>query len=211
MEINSLIKKGKINAFNCLDVEHYSPSTFDCFVKIRDDYSDITVKNYILSKVSCEDKRILDSLKLVSLQEQVLLKSMQVLSSSEIIKVELAILLIKNTDYIVLYQFDYYFMEKELLFFKKLFKKLVRNFHKTIVLIDSRLDFMIDLVDRIVVKNSRNELEVFANPDFYNENLLRLLGTPKIVEFVKYVNQNQKKLNTYLDIKELIKAIYREV
>ncbi len=211
MEINEFVKKGKINAFNHLHLAPFLDSEHPSLAKVLNVYNDVLVYDYIFSKTSCEEKRIKDSLKLVALPFEVLSKKMHVLSRSELLKVELSILLIRNVDMIVVYQFDSYFMEKELFYFKKLFKKLVSKYGKTIVLLDSKIDFMIDLVDRIVVCNSKNELEVFVNPTFYEERLLELLEIPKIVEFVNYVNHCGKKIGKYTDIKELIKAIYREV
>lgn len=211
MEINSFVKKGKVNAFNLLHIDSFLVSNdHSFFLKVKDTYKDVLVKGY-MSITSCEEKRLLDSLKLVALPATILNKKMSVLSKSEIIKVELAIMLIKNVDTIVMYKIDSYFMEKELGYFKKLFKKLALKYGKTIVLLDSKLEFLFDLVDRIVVRNEKNELEVFVTPTFYEERLLELLGTPKIVEFVKYVNERGKKLLPYIDMKELIKAIYREV
>ena len=211
MEVNELIKNGKITAFNGLGIDNILIKNKDFGVNILDKYEKELVRDYILRKGKSSDKRIRDGLKIVNIEEDVLEKTMDVLSKSEILKLELAILLIKNVDYIVLYMFDSYFMEKDKLFFKKLLKKLVKRFGKTIILIDSKLDFMIDLVDRIVVKGMNNELEVFEEIDFYNEKLLDFFEMPKIIEFVKYVNKDKKVLNNYVDIKELIKAIYREV
>ena len=211
MEINEFVKKGKINAFNCLHLKPFLDFKHPNLVKVASNYDAIFVKDYIFSKTSCEEKKIEDSLKMVVLPLEILSKKMNVLSTSELLKIELSILLLRNVDTIVVYQFDSYFMEKELSYFKKLFKKLVSKYGKTIVILDSKLEFMIDLADRIVVRNSKNELEVFVNPTFYEERLLELLGTPKIVDFVNYVNQCGKKIDKYTDIKELIKAIYREV
>lgn len=212
MEINPFVKKGKVNAFNLLHIDSFLVSNDSFYLlQVKDNYKEVLVRDYIVSATSCEEKRLLDSLKLVHLSLEVLDKKMNVLSKSEVVKVELAILLIHNVDTLVLYKFDSYFMEKELAYFKKLFKKLVLKYGKTIVLLDSKLEFLFDLVDRIVVKNEKDELEVFVTPNFYEERLLELLGTPKIVEFVKYVNCNGKKLLPYTDMKELIKAIYREV
>ncbi len=211
MEINEFVKKGKINAFNHLHLAPFLESEHPSLAKVANSYNDVLVHDYIFFKTSCEEKRIKDGLKLVALPFEVLSKKMQVLSRSELLKIELSILLIRNVDTIVVYQFDFNFMEKELLYFKKLFKKLVSKYGKTIVLLDSKIDFMIDLVDRIVVRNFKNELEVFVNPTFYEEHLLELLEAPKIVDFVNYVNHCGKKIGKYTDIKELIKAIYREV
>lgn len=211
MEINTLVKKGKVNAFCGLSISTFLQSKETCCVQYKEYYQSILVSDYILSSSSSTEKKIMDSLKMVLLSSDVLAKKMNVLSSTEILKVELAILLLQNVDTIVLYQFDCYFMEKELAYFKKLFKKLVLKYGKTIVLLDSKLLFLVDFADRIVVKNEKKELEVFVAPNFYEERLLELLGTPKIVEFVKFVNENGKKLLPYTDMKELIKAIYREV
>lgn len=211
MELNQLIKKGKINALNRLNVEEFLISNNDYVVKVKDKYEVVLVKDYIQKQVLCDDKRLLDSLKLVALSESILMKKMNILSNSELLKIELAIQLIKNSFYIVLFRFDRFFMEKDLLFFKKLFKKLATEYQKTIVLLDCKIDFMFNLVDRIVVKNERNELIVFSEPDFYDDHLLQLLEVPKIIDFVQYVNQKEKRLNHYIDLKELIKAIYREV
>ena len=123
MEVNSLVKKGKVNSLNGLHLENMVLSDHSYVVKIKEIYEDIKVKEYIINVTSCSEEKIVDSLKLVALKNNVLSKSMIVLSSSEIMKVELAILLINNANTIILYQFDQSFMEKELLFFKKLFTK----------------------------------------------------------------------------------------
>ncbi len=211
MEINTFVKKEKINAFHYLHIDDFLVSNESNCVRARDFSEEIRVLNYIESLVTCNKKRILDSLKLVLLHEDILDKKMHRLSTTEFLKVSLAILLIKNVKTLVFYQFDFYFMEKELSYFKKLFKKLVQKYHKTIILLDSRVTFLMDLVDRIVIRNEKNELEVFVHPNFYEERLLELLGKPKIVDFIQYVNQNGHKILSYTDIKELIKAIYREV
>lgn len=211
MEINTFVKKGKVNAFCGLSISNFLQSNGSCCVQYKDHYQNVLVRGYILSLVSCTEKKVMDSLKMVLLSSDILTKKMSVLSSTEVLKVELAILLLQNVETIVLYRFDSYFMEKELAYFKKLFKKLVLKYEKTIVLLDSNLPFLFDFADRIVVKNEKEELEVFVTPTFYEERLLELLGTPKIVEFVKFVNESGKKLLPYTDIKELMKAIYREV
>ena len=211
MEINTFVKKEKINAFNGLHLDDFLTSPSSCCVKVLDFHKDLKVFDYINSCVPCDKKRILDSLKLVLLPTSILDKKMSVLSTTESLKISLAVLLIKNVSTLVFYQFDFYFMEKELAYFKKLFKKIVQKYHKTIVLLDSRITFMMDLVDRFVVCNEKKELEVFITPTFYEERLLELLGTPLLVDFVRYLNQNGHKFLPYRDIKELIKAIYREV
>lgn len=212
MEINTFVKKEKINAFQNLHIDSFLVSSdASCCVQFKDNYKDVFVKDYIFSVTSSSEKKILDSFKMVLLSPDVLDKKMSILASTEALKVELAILLLRNVDTIILYRFDAYFMDKEFMYFKKLFKKLVLKYGKTIVLLDANLSFLFDFADRIVVKNEKDKLEVFVSPTFYEERLLELLGTPKIVDFVKFLNESGKKFSPYIDMKELIKAIYREV
>jgi hypothetical protein len=114
-------------------------------------------------------------------------------------------------DTLVLYHFDKYFMEKDLQFFKKLFRKLVVKYNKTIVMVDCGFSFALDFADIAIYKNDKNKVVSVDKKDFYDDKLLSYVDIPKIIDFVKYVNCNDKILNDYTDIKELIKAIYREV
>lgn len=211
MEINKYCKTESINAFfNVLKEELvFSENTYA--INLKNTYNAELVKKYILKETSCVDKKLLDSLKLVHLSEEVLDKKMNFLSSSEVLKVELAILLIKNVDCIVFDSFDKFFMEKELFFFKKLFKKLVKKYHKTFVFLNSNLAFFLEFADRIVVRKSKKNFLVFDKPTFYEEELLNLVNPPKIIEFVNYLRENDKKILPYTDLKELLKAIFREV
>lgn len=209
MELDSLIKKNKINA---LCNFHFDPAFFlDCIVMIHNEYPDASVKKYILEKTNCSEKRLLSSLAFVNLSQDKLNQKIDTLSSSEKIKVELAILLILNREMIVLYQFDKYFMEKEIFFFKKLFKKLVNRYQKTIVCVDMGSSFMLDFVERYVVLTEYNEIKILGKDDVFNSFFKRYISSSPIVEFVKYVNKSQQRIKPYTDIKELIKEIYREV
>lgn len=210
MEVNGLVKKGKINALNGLDVEEMLKVKSDYIVKLKEPYEIISVHDYVLKKTCASEEKVIKGLKMVSLSESILDKSMNVLSSSEVIKVELMIQLIRNVDTLFLFQFDYYFVEKELLFFKRLFKKLVKDYGKTIVLLDSRFTFFFDFADRVVVKNVQNDLEVFSPVDCYDERLLSFFEVPKIVEFVNMAKSKGKNLSSYVDRNEVLKAIYRE-
>lgn len=209
MEINKLVKKEKINSLCNFIID---PSLLDnqvVFIKNR--YSHESVQRYILSKTNCSIERMLSSFKLVNLEVEKKSQYINTLSLSEKLKVELAISLILNNEQIILYQFDKYFMEKDLFFFKKLLKKLVVKYRKTIVLIDSDISFMLDFVDRFILLTNKNEVKIFGKDDIYNEELQKYIDIPPIIDFIKYVNKNKKRLNPYTDIKELIKEIYREV
>ena len=204
MEIETHIKKGVINAFQ-LKQKIVDKNDFSSLEE------NVKVKNYILKRTSCFDKRLIDSLKLVNLDEDILNKKMNILSSSEKMKVILAIDLILNSSTLYIYRFDAYFMEKDLLFFKKLFKKLVNKYHKTIVFINCKPSFLLDFVDHYVIERNKNEFVEIEKPTFYEKKLENLIEIPKIVEFVNYINEDGKRINQYGDLKELLKAIFREV
>lgn len=180
------------------------------FVDTVNNYPNITVKKYILKSTSCFDKKLYDSLKFVELDKEILDRNVQVLSTSEKLKIELAIKLIENEKVIVLNDFSKNFMVKELFFFKKLFKKIVSKYNKTIVFINSDLDFLFDMASRIVIKNNKKFI-VIDNPSFYEEELKSLDNYPPILEFVDYLEKCGRKIKGYIDTKELLKAIFREV
>lgn len=211
MEIEKYIELGHILAIGNVNANEIKFGSSIRLLEMKKHYQNITVKKYILQETSCFDKKMVNSLKLVHLEEDVLSKKMNALSMSEKVKIELAILLIENVDCIVFNQFDYYFMEKELLFFKKLFKKLVKKYQKTFVFLNSNLSFLFDFADRVVMKKSKKEYIVIDNPTFYEEELYEVVKKPPIVDFVTYLNNNGKKILPYTDLKELLKAIFREV
>ncbi len=207
MEISTYIKKEKINAIHS-DKDIYDKN----YVQVRQNYKNQTVTEYIVEKTNCTEERMLSSFRLVNLEKDIVYKNMMDLSSSEKIKVELAIPLILNEEQIVLYYFDLYFMEKDLLFFKKLFCKLVKKYHKTIVLIQSKFSFTFDFADFFLFYSDEDHIETFEKNELFQiefEN--SVLGVPPILMFIKYVNHSKKKIGNYTDIKELIKEIYREV
>ena len=113
--------------------------------------------------------------------------------TSTVIKVELAIALILNKECIVFPYFSQYFMEKDKLFFKKIFKKLATKYKKTICFLNSDLSFLMDFVDRIVLIKKKETL-FLDSPTFYEKELLNEYS-PKIVEFIDYLNHCGHKCN----------------
>ncbi len=211
MEIEKYIEFGKINSIHNVNVgESVFPFKIH-FLKIKEKYPNKTVRQYIMKESSCLEKRMLASLKLVHLDEDILDKTLGILSSSEKLKVELAILLILNVECIALNQFDFYFMEKELLFFKKLFKKLQKKYHKTFIFINSNVSFLFGLVDRVIIKKNKKDYFIIDNPTFYESELYTVIDKPAIVDFVNFLNEKGKKILPYTDLNELLKAIFREV
>ena len=172
------------------------------------------IKGYMTNyNYKCKNivKHIMDSLKMVGLDDSFLERNPNKLSFTEAKKVELACLLSYNPEVLVLCDFEKGLTYKEREYFKKLFLKLKNDFNKTIILITSDLTFMFNIVDNVYVIN-KGKLVIDGDKDiFYEDKLYKYIEMPKIVEFTKYVNSLGYNIIEYTDFKELIKEIYRNV
>ena len=208
MEISDFVKKNKIIALSNFKVSEVN--AVDCFVVRTRTLSDnISVREY-LSKVCNNDKRLEDSCKMVNENSDFLHRIVRYLSTTELLKLFLMEALLGKYKNIVLVNFDMYFMEKELLFFKKLFRKLVDKYDKSIVMFCDNVNFMFDLVDEMYL-NTVDRIYEFDGKDLYNKKIYKYLDKPKIVDFIEYLGNNGKVFDNYTEMKELLKAIYREV
>ena len=172
------------------------------------------IKSYMVNyKYKCNNvvKHIMDSLRMVDLNDSYLDRDPNKLSFVESKKVELACILSYNPEVLILCDFEKGLNVKERDYFKKLFLKLKNSFNKTIILISSDLTFMFNLVDRVFLL-SRGKLVIDGDKDiFYDNRLYKYIDMPKIVEFTKYANSLGHNILEYTDFKELIKEIYRNV
>lgn len=208
MEISDFVKKNKIIALSNFKVSEVN--AVDCFVvRTRTLPDNISVREY-LSKVCSNDKRLEDSCKMVNENSDFLNRVVRYLSTTELLKLFLMEALLGKYKNIVLVNFDMYFMEKELLFFKKLFRKLVDKYDKSIVMFCDNVNFMFDLVDEMYL-NTVDRIYEFDGKDLYNKKIYKYLDKPKIVDFIEYLGNNGKAFDNYTEMKELLKAIYREV
>lgn len=205
MEISPYLKKEKINGVFGFSFEESK------IINLKKTYEDIFVSEYIMNKTQCKESKLYASLQIVHLQKEVVTQKINTLSSSEKMKVELAIALLENRKELFLYKFDSYFMSKELLFFKNLFKRLTTKYKKTIVFIDSNTSYLVDFADIFIINSAKEGVQSFDKDDFYSDKLEEFIELPPIISFVKYVNKNKKYIGKYKTIAELMKAIYREV
>lgn len=165
---------------------------------------------YDLEIIDVVDKG-LRALMMVGLSQEFLMRDILSMSRMEQKKVWLACVLFYNPKVIIV---DYYFKgfnykDKESL--KKVFKRLKSKYKKNIIIFDDENEDYLDVVDNYVVfRNGKIVLECLGN-DCYNEKLYRYMKMPKIIEFVKMARKNGHELLDYVDVKELIKAIYRDV
>jgi energy-coupling factor transporter ATP-binding protein EcfA2 len=156
-------------------------------------------------------KHIADSLTIVGLDESYLVRDPKTLSYVEKKKVNLALAMSYNPEVLVIESFDKGLIFREREYFRKLFLKLKNKYNKTIILVNSELPFMFDIVDKLIVIN-KGKVVISGDKDiFYEDKLYKYVEVPKIVEFIKYVNSLGHDIEEYTDIKELIKGLYRDV
>ena len=168
------------------------------------------IKNYSYRSFNIT-KHIVDSLIMVGLNEDYLSRDPNTLSFVEKKKLNLAIILSYNPEVIVLDRFEYGLINRECEYFKKLFNKLKTKFKKTIILLNSGVDFMFSLVDKAYVIN--NGKLVFSSDEdlFYDPKYYKYVEMPKIVDFTLYAKEQKHDILAYTDLKELLKEIYRNV
>ena len=169
-----------------------------------------TMKNYGY-KTENVVKHVVQSLRIVGLDETYLDRDPNELSSVEKKKIELATVISYNPEIIILDNFErgLSFREKE--YFRKLFLKLKNKYNKTIILITNNVEFLFDIVDNVHVIYKSKLVLSEGKEIFYNSNLYRYTNIPKIIEFTKYAESKGYDIKKCTDIKELIKELYRNV
>lgn len=170
------------------------------------------VSNYspVISNVKISElniRNIDNALKMVGLDNDVKNKLYSELSLSEQFKVDLMTKL--NKDIIIIGNMSKCLIYKDMEFIKKLLIKLNNDYHKKIVVIDEDVNVFFDLVKYICVIN--NKEIIYETTDFFDDKLYKYCKIPKIIEFIKYVNKDGKKLNNNILVYELIKDMYRSL
>jgi len=152
-------------------------------------------------------KNINKALVMVELDESVLNKNVSDLTLSELFKVDLITKL--DRDVIIIGNLSKNLIYKDIEFIKKLLLKLNNEYNKKIVIIDENINVFMNVVKYIYVM--KNKEIIYSTNNFYDDELYRYVKMPKIVEFIKYVNKNEKRIDETLEIYELIKDIFRRL
>ncbi|MBR2828878.1 MAG: ATP-binding cassette domain-containing protein [Bacilli bacterium] len=166
-------------------------------------------------KLKDTNKKIIDSLKIVGMNQSLQDRQIFTLSSKEKKYLQLAISLISNPEIIIIEDaFDYLDMKNE----KKVFLLLQRikdQYNKTIVFVSNKTEkiyqysthVIIYLSNKIIIEGKTEEL--FKKVDILKENKVEV---PEIVEFTNKAIQNKKvKIDYHKDVRDIIKDIYKHV
>jgi energy-coupling factor transport system ATP-binding protein len=164
-------------------------------------------------KINELDSRFNEIIKMLSISEDILDKSIYEISDSELTKVLIGSVLLYNPDFIIvdelLNDLDDY--NKEKIF--KLFMKLKKFFNKTIIVVTSDIDYIFEYIDDVIIIDEGKVLLYGNKFEVYNNNYELLLGKKIRIPEVIQLKEKMKKKGYIIDncdsINELIKAIYR--
>lgn len=170
------------------------------------------MNNYIPNQMN---KRILDVLKMVHLEEDTLIRDPNSLSESEKRKLAIAQALICNPKILVLDEPVNSFDEKTKEEYLKLFRLLTKRYNKTIIIASNDLNFVHKIADKVFVLN-QNEIVLQGDKYevFKDTRLLKKYGLipPYTMLFSNLVKEKKNIKIGYRDeINDLIKDIYRYV
>ena len=190
-----------------------NPEESFIFNNVREEIS-FGLKKYNY-KIDMLDKRIEDSLKMVGLDNSYLDRNPFDLSSGEKCLLALGVVLSLNPKLLIIDDPTLYLDNKNMEYLIKLIKKLKNNYHKTIIIFTSDIEFAIRLTDNYIILKNGKICNSGNSKDLLN-NIPRLKSSgieiPRIIEFINVVNKKKNiNLDMTFDIKELMKDIYRHV
>lgn len=166
-------------------------------------------------KVDMINKRIEDSLKMVGLPIEYLDKSPFALSSGEKELLSIAVVLSLNPKLIIIDDPTIYLDNKREEYLIKLLMKLKNNYHKTIVIFSSDIEFVLKITDNyLLIKNGKIYSQGTNKELLISGDKIKKAGAPvpKIIDFINTVKKKKGiNLEFTFDIKELMKDIYRNV
>ena len=168
---------------------------------------------YILDHIKkySDTKKILEALKIVNLNEDYLLKKSNDLSNSEYNKLRLASDLVNNDKLIILDYFDKGLCYREKEYFKRLFRKLSKNYGITFYIKTNDFSFCIDLVDEYLIFDGNKIIKNILKKDIYKEEAYKYYDKHNLIDFVLKSRKYNHLLDNYTDSKDVLKAIYREL
>ena len=164
-------------------------------------------------KTQSKNKRVVDSLKLVGLDESYLKLNPLMLDIVDAKKLALACILVYNPKIIILDEFTNglgYNDKKELV---RLLKLLKNKYKKTIILLSKDTSFCYQVTDYVYLMNLTRIVKEGEKTLLHDEELLKSLNleVPKIVSFVNACKKKNHDINYYTNILDLIKGVYRDV
>ena len=107
--------------------------------------------------------------------------------------------------------FDKGMDDKDVNYVKKLLYKLNKMYNKSVIIFSNDLERYMSIVNDVVVFLDGKVVYKGDKSSFYDDKLYKYIDMPYIIHYVKYLEINGHKFDKYIDIKELLKAIFRDV
>lgn len=133
------------------------------------------------------------------------------LSSAELKKIKIAFALFINSKIIILDYVDKGLCNKDIEYLKKLLRKIGKTYHKNIIICSDDLNNYLDIIDNVIVINNGKVVIDLKKNNLYNDEIYKYLKMPSIIHLIKYLKSKGHVFDNYIEMKELLKAIYRDV
>ena len=169
---------------------------------------------YYNYKTNSIEKRVIDALKLVNLEEKILDLSLEELSLAEQKKVALASILVYNPKVLILDEPTLGLSEKDKKELIRMIRFLKNKFSKTIIILTKDTDFLYKVANYNYVIHNGEIVEEGQDLILTNKSMLNKydLYYPKCLKFVDLAKKkNDADLEYYKEVKDLIKGVYRDV
>ena len=172
----------------------------------------VVKESYVLEKLDkyIKKEKIIESLKMVNLDEDYINKKSIDLSDSEYNKLLFVSSLLNKEKTIDLVYFERGLCSKEREYFKKLFKKLAKEHGINFNIYTNDFSFCLNLVDEYTIILN-NENQTFTKDDIYDEEIFEYFQNHELIDFILKSRKFNHLKENYVDLKEIIKAIYREI
>lgn len=161
------------------------------------------------------NKKVIDILKVIGLDETYLNKNPFNLSFGEKRKIAIASILVYNPSVLILDEPTVGLDSRNKKDLILLIKKLNERYKKTIIIVSHDIDMIYNISNNILIMDNGKLVcnlpkeEISKNYSIFKKHDI---CPPKILEFSRMVLEEKKiKLGEYDDIKDLIKAVYRNV
>lgn len=171
---------------------------------------EFSLKNFKYSKNKI-NSRIINSLKMVGLNEDYLDLDPFRLSLNEQKKLALACTLVYNPKVIIIDEATTGLNNKEKKDLIRLLKILKNKYKKIVILMSKDTDFLYTFVDYVYILDKGNIVKAGKKDILTNVKLLEKyqLKIPEIVKFVYEAKKRNIKINYHNNINDLIKEVYR--
>lgn len=160
------------------------------------------------------NKKINQALTMVGLNENIINRGIDELTSGEKKLLQIAVSIIYNPDIII---FDEVFTELDRVSCKKilkLIKELKEKYKKTIIIASNDVNLLYEVTDNIIILRKGKVLtcgktvEVYQDSELLNNSDVDI---PDLIRFTQLAKSKKVKLSFHRDIRDLIKDVYKHV